>query len=52
MTLDNSCTACNSSVICNACTTGLVALGASCVGACPAGTFDNNGVCTCKFFFQ
>ena len=54
-TLDASCVSCNSTVTCQACSGGLLALGGRCVGSCPDGTYSDGVQCICtenKFFFE
>ncbi len=48
-TLNDYCELCNSTVTCTHCSGVLVALGSTCIASCPYGTYDETGVCTCKF---
>ncbi len=47
-TLDSSCIQCNSSMTCQACSGGLLALGGTCVASCPSGTYNGTTECICN----
>jgi len=42
-------TQCPSSKVCSACSGGKVAVGGACLSQCPDGSFNDDGVCTCKY---
>ena len=46
--LHGSCLTCNNSLTCTSCDNNLVALGKNCIDSCTSGTYDLDGICTCK----